>query len=194
VISTAVTRRAAARGITSVVVGSLVLPLLLLGGLSCRAREGQRCICGDDCRAGLVCVSDGSILQSDACAPATGSDASPGVCVDEDAAEDGEGGTAPPAEYYDLGAKRDFFPSPPGDGSGDSSGSTTATESSTDGTAGTTTTGSSSSDSSGSSSTGSSSSGSSGSSSGSSGDSGSSSSTSSSSGNTTDATGSSSGT
>ena len=114
----------------------LGIPLALGFGaalaVACRAGEGERCICGDDCKDGLACVVDGRVLESDECLAAGDPDSEPGECIDDQSGADEEdGGFAPPL-YMDLGGKRDFEPGPPPvptSGGGSSSG---------DGTAGTT--------------------------------------------------------
>lgn len=106
-----------------------VLLGLLGAGLltwACRAGEGDRCICGDDCRAGLVCLAEGRVLANDECNAVVGPNAAPGQCVDEaeaGIADDGGGG---PEVFMDLGSKRDFDPGLPPDPdteSGDTQGS-----------------------------------------------------------------------
>lgn len=98
--------------------------------VACRAGEGERCICGDDCKDGLSCVVDGRVLESDECLAAGDPDADPGECIDDQSgAGEEEGGFAPPL-YMDLGGKRDFEPGPPptptsGPGSEGSSGDDT---------------------------------------------------------------------
>ena len=89
--------------------------------LACRADVGERCVCSDDCKSGLVCVSGGRVLREDECVPATADD--PGECVedaDSAGADDDAGGG--PTLYMDLGSKRDFDPGLPpqtDSGSGD---------------------------------------------------------------------------
>jgi uncharacterized membrane protein YgcG len=105
-----------------------------LGLGSCKAREGDRCICADDCREGLVCLAAGRVLGEGDCSPAVGDDAQPGECLDPDAAGLGDDGFEDPPLYMDLGSKRDFDPQPPPEPTSTSTGTGTGT-----GTAGTTT-------------------------------------------------------
>lgn len=80
--------------------------------LACRAREGERCVCAEDCGEGLLCVASGRVLAAGECSPAVGEDANPGVCLSaEEAAEDGGAG-GPPEIFMDLGSKLDFEPGP----------------------------------------------------------------------------------
>lgn len=119
--------------------------LALVAALSaCRAREGERCVCAEDCGEGLSCVASGRVLANGECSPAVGEDANPGVCLpDEDAAED-DGGGGPPVIFMDMGSKLDFEPGPPPDpetesaGTDATAGTTEASTGTTDATAGTT--------------------------------------------------------
>lgn len=80
--------------------------------LACRAREGERCVCAEDCGEGLLCVAASRVLAPGECSPAVGEDANPGVCLSaEEAAEDGGAG-GPPEIFMDLGSKLDFEPGP----------------------------------------------------------------------------------
>lgn len=116
----------------------LVVPSLL----ACKAREGERCLCGDDCRDGLVCaVGEGAPLEDGECAPS--GQANAGTCIDEDAVQDGGGGTGidePMREDMAL-SKRDFEPTPPMGGTETGTG-TTGSGTSGSGTTGPGTTGS----------------------------------------------------
>ncbi|MBL4683234.1 MAG: hypothetical protein JKY37_01480 [Nannocystaceae bacterium] len=139
---------------------SLSVGLGLVLAIACRADVGERCICADDCKSGLVCVSGGRELRTNECIPAS-SDNDPGECVEDAAAgegeEDGNGGAV---LYMDLGSKRDFDPSVPVPETSSSGGTETGEASSSTGSSSGTGTGSgtgSSSGSSSSSSTGSSS-------------------------------------
>lgn len=115
------------------------LVLAGLGALSCRAREGDRCICADDCRDGLVCLAGGRVLAEGACSAAIGPGADLGVCVDEAGAGEGDEGVMEPEIFLDLGSKRDFEPGLPPEpsssdsGSGDASTTATGSSTSTDG-------------------------------------------------------------
>ncbi len=92
-----------------------VLLALAAALYACRSREGDRCVCADDCREGLVCLAQGRVLTGGECSPASTQDSSPGVCLSEDEAADGDDGGALPPVFMDLGAKRDFDPGlPPG--------------------------------------------------------------------------------
>lgn len=140
----------------------LALLLALAGAFACKAGAGDRCICADDCKNGLVCLAGGRVLQDGDCSPAIGEDAEPGECVDAAAAGEGEDEIPEPDVYMDLGSKRDFDPVPPmppttgdtdtGTGTATTSGTdATSDTGSTSGTDTTSSTGSGSSDSSGSS-------------------------------------------
>ncbi len=105
-----------------------VLLALVAGLQACRAREGDRCACAEDCRDGLSCVAAGRVLEAGECTPVAGDNATPGVCVDEDEAAEDDGG-GPPEVFMDLGAKRDFDPGlPPDTASGSGSGSSGGSE------------------------------------------------------------------
>ena len=93
------------------VVLALLLPLW--GALACKAGQGDRCICADDCRDGLVCLAGGRVLAADACSSAIGPGAEPGTCVDSGSAGEGDEGVPEPEIYLDLGSKRDFEPGVP---------------------------------------------------------------------------------
>lgn len=113
------------------------VPLALLLGMfawACRAGEGDRCVCGDDCRSGLVCVADGRILEGDECNAVVGPAASPGECVDEQEAGLGDGDGGSPEIFMDLGSKRDFEPGlpPTPDTDTDSSSATGSSSGDTD--------------------------------------------------------------
>jgi hypothetical protein len=80
--------------------------------LSCKAGVGDRCVCADDCKAGLICLAGGRVLREGECSPATGPGAEPGECIDE--ADAGDRGEIPePEVWLDLGSKRDFEPGIP---------------------------------------------------------------------------------
>ncbi len=87
---------------------SLLAALALLAG-SCRAGEGERCVCAADCRPGLVCaLANGSVLDEGTCTPDGA--AGGGMCLPEGGGmESTTGGTGPPL-FMDMGAKRDFEP------------------------------------------------------------------------------------
>lgn len=137
---------------TNALVPAWGVPLALLAAIlavsACRAREGERCVCADDCREGYLCVASGRVLADGECSPAVGQDASPGVCLSaEEAAEDDDGGgQAEP--FMDMGSKLDFEPGPlPDDdtsatGTTESGGATTETPGSTGATTDATGTGS----------------------------------------------------
>lgn len=97
---------------------------LAAGLYACRSTEGERCVCADDCRSGLVCLAQGRVLAPGECSPAFNENTNPGVCLSEDEALDGDDGGGPPTLFMDLGAKRDFDPGPPPD---DDSGTATGT-------------------------------------------------------------------
>ena len=109
----------------------LVLPLVAVATsvASCKATEGERCVCASDCKGGLVCLAAGRVLGQDECSPATGEGAEPGECLDPGAAGIGDDGFDDPEIFMDLGSKRDFDPAPPPEpvgtdtGSGSGSGS-----------------------------------------------------------------------
>jgi len=129
----------------------LSIGLGLLLALACRADVGERCICADDCKSDLVCVSGGRLLRDGECIPAS-SDSDPGECVEDADANDGDDDNGGPVLFMDVGSKRDFSPGQP-------VGSTSGSGASDSGTTGATGSGS---DSSGSSGSGTSGSGSSG--------------------------------
>lgn len=117
---------------------------------ACRAREGDRCVCADDCREGLLCVASGRVLSEGECSPAVGEDTNPGVCLPEDEAAEGDGADGTPDVLMDLGSKLDFEPGPPPDPetetgtagtgmTGSEGGTTDATGSSSGGSSGGTT-------------------------------------------------------
>ena len=114
------------------------VPLALAAALvvvsACRSREGERCICAEDCREGLVCVASGRVLAEDECSPAVGDAASPGVCLSEDEAAEDDGDGGPLEPFMDLGSKLDFEPGPPPDAETES-----ATSETTEGSTGATT-------------------------------------------------------
>ena len=101
---------------------------------ACRAREGDRCVCAEDCREGLLCVASGRVLADGECSPAVGQDGSPGVCLSEDEAAEDEGGGGQAEPFMDMGSKLDFEPGPPPDADTESSGATTEATGSTSGT------------------------------------------------------------
>ena len=126
------------RGGGSVPWGVVLALVAALG--ACRAREGERCVCAEDCGGGLWCVAGGRVLGEGECNPAVGEDANPGVCLSEEEAgldDDGGGG---PEVFLDLGSKRDFDPGPPpdpetdGDPTTETGGTTEATGDTTGGT------------------------------------------------------------
>lgn len=115
-----------------------ILLALAAGLYACRAGDGDRCVCGEDCREGLACVAGGRVLAEGECTPVVGDNADPGICVDQDEAAEDDGGDGPPEVFMDLGSKRDFDPGPPPDpdtetgtgtetGSDSSSGASTST-------------------------------------------------------------------
>ena len=55
--------------------------LALLAAAACRPREGERCICADDCAGDLVCAADGAELRGNQCVYNVGNDIEAGVCV-----------------------------------------------------------------------------------------------------------------
>jgi hypothetical protein len=104
--------------------------------LACRAREGDRCVCAEDCREGLLCVASGRVLAAGDCSPAVGEGASPGVCLPAEEAAEGDDGGGLPEVFMDLGSKYDFEPGPPPDpetGTGSGTAGTGMTGSSSDG-------------------------------------------------------------
>lgn len=119
------------------------VPLAIVAALlACRAGEGDRCVCGDDCREGLVCLASGRVLAAGDCSPAVGAETTPGLCVPADEADDGNEGGGPPEVFMDLGSKRDFDPGPPPDperetGTGNAPDTSTGTDATT-GSSGTT--------------------------------------------------------
>lgn len=118
---------------------SVALGLLMSMSVACRAGVGERCICADDCKSGLVCVSSGRELRADECIPAA-SDSEPCECVEDANAGDGDGDAADgPPLYMDLGSKRDFSPPAPLEGSSGGSETAAAGTSSSTGTASTST-------------------------------------------------------
>jgi hypothetical protein len=94
---------------------TLALTLGWAAAAACKAGPGDRCICADDCKPGLVCLADGRVLDEDInqCSPAVGEGANPGECIDADAAGLGDEGFPEPETFMDLGAKRDFSPGSP---------------------------------------------------------------------------------
>jgi hypothetical protein len=120
-------------------VGAALL-FALLGAQACKAGEGDRCICAEDCRDGLVCLAGGRVLAADTCSAAIGPGAELGMCVEEAGAGEGDEGVPEPEIYLDLGSKRDFEPGIPpevtssesGDASSTGTATSTATSTSTD--------------------------------------------------------------
>lgn len=107
------------------------VPLALLAAIlavsACRAREGERCVCAEDCREGFLCVASGRVLAPGECSPTVGQEGgSPGVCLSEEEAAEDEGGVGQAEPFMDLGSKLDFEPGPLPD---DDTGATGATES-----------------------------------------------------------------
>lgn len=96
---------------------------------ACRVGEGDRCVCADDCRSGLVCVAAGRVLQGDECSSAAGSE--PGVCLPSEDAMEGDDDGGGFDVRMDLASKRDFDPGPLPDPEteGTTSGTTDATSS-----------------------------------------------------------------
>jgi hypothetical protein len=113
---------------------ALLVAAALLPG--CRSGIGAVCRCASDCRAGLVCESEGEkTLTPDMCFPPPTN----GRCVEADAndssASDPLVATEPPV-YLDLPSRRDFG----GDSNSGATGPTTgATTSATDASTGVTT-------------------------------------------------------
>jgi hypothetical protein len=113
----------------------LALAAALLAVTACRAREGDRCVCAEDCREGLVCVAAGRVLDEGECSPAVGQESTPGVCLSEDEAALDGGGDGMGEPFMDLGSKLDFTPGPPPDpdteGASGTAGATTEATGST---------------------------------------------------------------
>jgi len=118
-----------ATGVRRAAVAAFSVPLALAAALlavsACRSREGERCICAEDCREGLVCVASGRVLADDECSPAVGNATSPGVCLSEDEAAEDDGGGGAVEPFMDMGSKLDFQPGPPPDGETESATETT---------------------------------------------------------------------
>ena len=88
----------------------LVLFILLL--VSCRAGKGESCLCAADCKAGLVCAIEGSVLGDGECSPKGAAQA--GTCVpSDDVPMDGTDTLPTTGPYMDMGSKLDFEPEPP---------------------------------------------------------------------------------
>jgi hypothetical protein len=102
----------------------LALVAALIAVTACRAREGERCVCAEDCRDGLLCVASGRVLAEGECSPAVGQE-SPGVCLSEEEAAEDDGGGGPVEPFMDLGSKLDFEPGPPEDLETESASGTT---------------------------------------------------------------------
>jgi hypothetical protein len=98
---------------------ALAVVLLALGG--CKAGKGQRCLCADDCKNGLVCVTPNGTLEGDECEapPQVGEPA--GMCVESEQQEGGDEADFDPMKL-DLGPLYDIPVGPPAT-------STSATES-----------------------------------------------------------------
>lgn len=108
----------------------LALFVALSTAMACRSREGERCVCAEDCREGLLCVASGRVLAEGECSPAVGPEGSPGVCLPEDEAAEDDGGGGQAEPFMDMGSKLDFEPGPlPDDtsatGTSESGGATT---------------------------------------------------------------------
>jgi cobalamin biosynthesis Mg chelatase CobN len=116
--STAAPHAAAPRSARRPGAAAWSVPLALVAALvavtACRAREGERCVCAEDCRDGLLCVASGRVLAEGECSPAVGQE-SPGVCLSEEEAAEDDGGGGPVEPFMDLGSKLDFEPGPPED-------------------------------------------------------------------------------
>jgi hypothetical protein len=114
-----------------------VLLALAAALAACRAREGERCVCAEDCREGLACVASGRVLASGECSPAVGDNASPGVCLPEEDAGNGGGAGGGAEPYWD--SKLDFEPGlPPAPETDETAGTSDETAGTTETTAGTT--------------------------------------------------------
>lgn len=55
------------RGSTSRNVLGWLTAMPLVFGVGCRLREGEHCVCANDCRGGLACITDQGALQPDTC-------------------------------------------------------------------------------------------------------------------------------
>lgn len=79
--------------------GSRVLGLSVLALLAvsaCRPREGERCICADDCAGDLVCAADGAELRGNQCVYDVSNDLESGICVKGGNANAGDDALTPP--------------------------------------------------------------------------------------------------
>jgi hypothetical protein len=112
----------------------LALAAALLAFTACRAREGERCVCAEDCREGFLCVASGRVLADGECSPTVGQETSPGVCLSEDEAAEEDGGDGAAEPFMDMGSKLDFQPGPPPDPETESATGTTDVTSTTSGT------------------------------------------------------------
>jgi len=81
---------------------SLLALTTLCAVVSCRPREGERCICAGDCAKGLVCAADGAKLERGQCVSSVSNDLESGVCVAGDIESDDEVITPPPK--FDAGS------------------------------------------------------------------------------------------
>jgi len=84
--------------------------VLVLGLGACRLREGEHCVCADECRGGLSCVTTQGALRPGTCAtdPAQGvSDVHSGICADRGEQVGGELPEQRPAVPGDM-SKRDL--------------------------------------------------------------------------------------
>lgn len=103
----------------------LAFAAALLAVAACRAREGERCVCAEDCREGLSCVISGRVLAPGECTPTVGKNGNAGVCLPDDEAADADGGDGLAEPFMDLGSKLDFEPGPPPDPETDGATGTT---------------------------------------------------------------------
>ena len=73
--------------------------LALLAASACRPREGERCICADDCAGDLVCAADGAELSGNQCVYDVGNDLESGICVQGGGANADDDALTPPPKY-----------------------------------------------------------------------------------------------
>lgn len=135
------------------------LPLLLATltlALGCRPKEGERCICADECAGGLVCAADGAVLREGQCVSSVSNDLESGVCVDASNVNFDDDSLTPPPRF-DAGswatdgpmittattAGSDPTTTDPGSSSGESSSSSGDSSSSSSGSDGSSSSGSS---------------------------------------------------
>jgi hypothetical protein len=104
----------------------LVAASLLAGVLAgCKAREGDVCRCAKDCRDGLVCARDATVLADEACFEGDHT----GTCIEDESLPDETGSGDTMATFDDLPSRRDLGAGETGETSTDGGTDSTGTDS-----------------------------------------------------------------